>query len=206
MAAKGGLTVRGPSGQQFAEPGRPRAPWPRPTRRRPAPRCPAVRQRAVTAGRSTSRQACGVLAAWDRTVNTDSRGALLFDRFWRKLPARVPAAQLWKVPFSAADPVGTPNTLNTDAPGFATALADAVTELRAAGIALDARLGDHQFVVREGQAHRRSAAAPSPWASGTRSRRVWDTAAGGYTEVSTGPVTSRRWAGTAAAARWPAPC
>ncbi|MDQ0954819.1 acyl-homoserine-lactone acylase [Streptomyces phaeochromogenes] len=130
-------------------------------------------------------EACGALKAWDRSMDTDSRGALLFDRFWRKLIRAVPGAQLWKVPFSAADPVRTPNTLNTDAPGFARALADTVTELRTAGIALDAKLGANQFVVRDGRR------IPVP--GGTESlgvwnkiESVWNAAAGGYTEVSTG--------------------
>jgi acyl-homoserine-lactone acylase len=138
-----------------------------------------------------------VLAAWDRTTDAGSRGALLFDRFWRKLTATVPSAQLWKVPFSASDPVSTPNTLNTAAPGFATALADAVAELRAAGIALDSPLGDHQFVVRHGQR------IPVP--GGTESlgiwnkiEPVWDPAKGGYTEVSTGSsyIQAVGWNGT----------
>jgi acyl-homoserine-lactone acylase len=130
-------------------------------------------------------EACGALKAWDHSMDTGSRGALLFDRFWRRLIAAVPAAQLWKVPFSAADPVRTPNTLNTDAPWFARALADTVTELRTAGIALDAKLGTNQFVVRGGQR------IPVP--GGTESlgvwnkiEPVWSAAAGGYTEVSTG--------------------
>ncbi|MDQ0935389.1 acyl-homoserine lactone acylase PvdQ [Streptomyces turgidiscabies] len=83
------------------------------------------------------------------------------------------------MPFSAADPVGTPNTLNTDAPGFTKALADAVTELRVAGIPLNARLGDHQYVVRQGRR--------LPVGGGTESlgvwnkiEPVWDTANGGY--------------------------
>ncbi|GAA3880966.1 hypothetical protein GCM10023084_37390 [Streptomyces lacrimifluminis] len=132
-------------------------------------------------------------------------GALLFARFWRQLLGAVPSAQRWKVPFSAADPVGTPNTLNTDAPGFTRALADAVTELRAAGIPLNARLGDHQYLVRKGQR--------LPVGSGTESLGVWNkiepvwtrpTAVTGTTR--SGPATSRPWAGTAAAARWPARC
>jgi acyl-homoserine-lactone acylase len=116
---------------------------------------------------------------------TGSRGALLFDRFWRKLTAAVPAAQLWKVPFSAADPVRTPNGLNTDAPGFATSLADVTAELRAAGIPLDARLGEHQFVVRDGRR------IPVP--GGTESlgvwnkvEPVWNPAGGCYSEVTSG--------------------
>lgn len=97
----------------------------------------------------------------------------------------MPASELWKVPFSPADPVRTPRTLNTSAPGVATALADAVAELRTSGIALDARLGDHQVVVRGGRR--------IPIGGGTESlgvwnktEPVWDAGQGGYTEVSAG--------------------
>lgn len=128
--------------------------------------------------------ACPVVRRWDRSVDSGSRGALLFDRFWRKAAA-VPAAELWKVPFDAADPVRTPRGLNTAAPGVGRALADTVTELKAAGIALDAPLGEHQFVVRNGKR--------IPVGGGTESlgiwnkiEPVWNPAAGGYTEVSAG--------------------
>ncbi|MGK3092688.1 penicillin acylase family protein [Streptomyces sp. WAC01490] len=128
--------------------------------------------------------ACPVVRRWDRSVDSDSRGALLFDRFWRKAAA-APAAELWKVPFDAADPVRTPRGLNTAAPGVGRALADTVTELKAAGIALDAPLGEHQFVVRNGKR--------IPVGGGTESlgiwnkiEPVWNPAAGGYTEVSAG--------------------
>ncbi|MGW7404814.1 penicillin acylase family protein [Streptomyces sp. NPDC054833] len=130
-------------------------------------------------------EACGVLAAWDRTAHSGSRGALLFDRFWRNLTADVPPAQLWKVPFSTADPVHTPNTLNTAAPGFTTALADTVAELRTAGVALDSPLGERQYVVRDGR--------HIPVPGGTESlgvwnkvEPVWDAAQDAYTEVSFG--------------------
>ncbi|MFC9145375.1 penicillin acylase family protein [Streptomyces bacillaris] len=129
--------------------------------------------------------ACPVLRWWDRSVADDSRGALLFDRFWRKVTAGVPAAELWKVPFDAADPVRTPRGIDTAAPGLSRALADTVTELRAARIALDTPLGKHQFVVRNGKR--------IPVGGGTESlgvwnkiEPVWNPAAGGYTEVSAG--------------------
>ncbi|MEU0357004.1 penicillin acylase family protein [Streptomyces cyaneofuscatus] len=129
--------------------------------------------------------ACPVLRRWDRSVDSDSRGALLFDRFWRKAASSVPGAELWKVPFDAADPVRTPRGLNTAAPGVGKALADTVTELKAAGIALDAPLGEHQFVVRNGKR--------IPVGGGTESlgiwnkiEPVWNPAAGGYAEVSAG--------------------
>ncbi|MFD4139405.1 penicillin acylase family protein [Streptomyces sp. NPDC058572] len=130
-------------------------------------------------------RACGVLERWDRTMDTGSRGALLFDRFWRALTASVPAAQLWKVPFSPADPVGTPHTLNTDSPAFAKALVDAVAALDTAGVPLDAPLGEHQYVVRGGKR--------IPVHGGTESlgvwnkiEPVWNPAGGGYTEVAHG--------------------
>ncbi|MEV2214064.1 penicillin acylase family protein [Streptomyces sp. NPDC050997] len=184
LAEKGALTVRDLQAQQFAD----RVPAGDLAATDAAKACAALPGGTATGGDGTSvdvREACGVLARWDRSMDTDSRGALLFDRFWRKLTATVPAARLWKVPFSAADPVHTPNTLDTAAPGFATALADTVTELRAAGIALDSRLGEHQFVVRNGRR------IPVP--GGTESlgvwnkvEPVWNPAVGGYTEVTTG--------------------
>ncbi|MEV0221848.1 penicillin acylase family protein [Streptomyces sp. NPDC050704] len=184
MAERGDLTVRDLQRQQFAN----RVPAGDLAADDAARACAALPGGTATGSDGTAvdvTEACGALKAWDHSMDTDSRGALLFDRFWRKLITAVPAAQLWKVPFSAADPVRTPNTLNTDAPGFARALADTVTELRAAGIAPDAKLGANQFVVRGGQR--------IPVSGGTESlgvwnkiEPVWNAAAGGYPEVTTG--------------------
>ncbi len=184
MADRGRLTVRDLQRQQFAN----RVPAGDLTATDVARACAALPGGTATGSDGKAAdvsEACGVLAAWDRTMNTRSRGALLFDRFWRKLEQAVPAAEAWKVPFSAADPVRTPNTLNTDAPGFGVALADAVAELRAAGIALDAPLGAHQFVVRGGE-H-----LPMPGGSGRLGvwnvlEPQWNAAGGGYTEVPFG--------------------
>jgi acyl-homoserine-lactone acylase len=184
LAERGGLTVADLRRQQFAN----RAPAGDLAAADAAAACAALPGGTATGSGGTAvdvREACGVLAGWDRTMDTGSRGALLFDRFWRKLTAAVPAARLWKVPFSAADPVRTPHTLDTADPGFGTALADAVAELRAAGVPLDARLGDHQYVTRGGER--------IPVGGGTEAlgvwnkiEGVWDPARGAYTEVSTG--------------------
>ena len=196
MARRGDLTVRDLQHQEFTN----RAPAGDLAGPDAAKACAALTGGTATAsdGRVVDvSAACPVLAAWGRTMDKDSRGALLFDRFWRKLTAAVPPARRWKVPFSAADPVNTPNTLNTDAPGFATALADAVAELRSAGIALNSPLGAHQFVVREGKR------IPVP--GGTEGlgvwnkvEPVWDAARGGYTEVTTGSshIQAVGWNGT----------
>ncbi|MFE3849827.1 penicillin acylase family protein [Streptomyces griseorubiginosus] len=180
MAARGKLTVRDLQAQQFAD----RVPAGDLVAADAAKACAALPGGTATGsdGKVVDvREACGVLASWDRTADTGSRGALLFDRLWRKLPV----AQLWKVPFSAADPVGTPNTLNTDAPAFATALADTVAELRAAGIPLNSPLGEHQFVVRNGK---RIAVPGGTESLGVWNKvePVWNPAGGGYTEVTTG--------------------
>jgi acyl-homoserine-lactone acylase len=90
---------------------------------------------------------CDVLAEWDRKANVDSRGYLLFSRFWTRI-GRTPD---WQVPFSVQDPVGTPNTLNTDNPAVVKAFTDAVAEMRAAGIPLDAPTGQFQYVERDGK-------------------------------------------------------
>ncbi|MEW2524201.1 penicillin acylase family protein [Streptomyces sp. NPDC047071] len=184
LARRGGLTVADLQRQQFTN----RAPAGDLAAADAARACAALPSGSATGsdGRAVDvSAACDVLKAWDRTMNTGSRGALLFDRFWRALLTKVPGAQLWKVPFSASDPVRTPRSLNTDAPGFATALADAVAELRAAGIPLDARLGDHQFVVRNGKR--------LPIHGGTESLGVWNKiegrwnpTTGGYPEVGSG--------------------
>ncbi|MGW7298861.1 penicillin acylase family protein [Streptomyces sp. NPDC054829] len=196
MAERGRLTVRDLEAQQFAN----RVPAAGLAAKDAATACAALPGGTATGSNGASVDvsgACKALAAWDRSMDTDSRGALLFDRFWRKLTATVPAAQLWQVPFSAADPVATPNTLNTSAPGFATALADAVAELRAAGIALDAPLGRNQYVVRGGDR------IPVP--GGTEGlgvwnkiEPVWDAAKGAYTEVTTGSsyIQAVGWNGT----------
>lgn len=181
MAAKGRLTVADLQEQQFAN----RAPAGDLAAADAAKACAALPGGSATASDGAAvdvSAACGVLADWDRTTDSASRGALLFDRFWRRLTASTPAKDLWLVPFSAADPVRTPRTLNQAAPGIGRALADAVAELRAAGIALDAPLGEHQFVVRGGQ---RLAVGGGTEALGVWNKieAPWNAAAGGYPEV-----------------------
>ncbi|MFI9181960.1 penicillin acylase family protein [Streptomyces goshikiensis] len=181
MAAKGRLTVADLQAQQYAN----RVPAGDLAAADAAKACAALPGGRATGTDGTTvdvSAACGVLAAWDRTADSASRGALLFDRFWRRLTAGTPAKDLWLVPFSAADPVRTPRTLNQAAPGVGRALADTVAELKAAGIALDAPLGEHQFVVRGG--------VRLPVGGGTEALGVWnkieapwDAAAGGYPEV-----------------------
>ncbi|MGW6553921.1 penicillin acylase family protein [Streptomyces sp. NPDC055051] len=173
MAARGRLTVADLQRQQFAD----RVPAAALAGADVVAACPAVLP--------AEPEACRVLGAWDGTMDSASRGARLFDRFWRRFTAAVPVARQWKVPFSAADPVRTPHSLDTGSAGFAKALADAVAELRTAGIPLDAPLRDHQFVVRGGERIPVSGGTESlgVW---NKTEGVWDPAAGGYVEVALG--------------------
>ena len=72
---------------------------------------------AVDGGVVDISEACDVLAAWDLRVDLDSRGAHVFREFANGGGLR------FAVPFDAADPVNTPNTLDTSNPAVLQALA-----------------------------------------------------------------------------------
>lgn len=96
-----------------------------------------------------------VLAAWDRRYDLGSRGAAL----WRELMGgftlaeRHEAGPLFAEGFDPADPVATPRGLASAAADLADdrvvqAAGHAVRVLAAAGVALDAPLGEVQWVMR----------------------------------------------------------
>ena len=96
---------------------------------------------------AAARQACGVLAAWDRRDGVSSRGAWLFRQWWREardLP------DLWREPFDLKNPVNTPAGLRTtDARLRSRLLAlleQAAARVQAAGLSLDVPLGEVQLV------------------------------------------------------------
>jgi len=93
-------------------------------------------------------QACAALSAWDRHVNVDSRGAVLFREFWNSA-AGIP--NKWAVPFNPADPVNTPNGLAPAAmPAMLAALKNAALKLQGLGLPLDSKLGDYQTEPKNG--------------------------------------------------------
>jgi len=55
--------------------------------------------------------ACALLENWDGRYNTDSVGPALWRNIWFEIDD---TKSLWSVPFDAADPVGTPHTLNAE--------------------------------------------------------------------------------------------
>lgn len=95
---------------------------------------------------------CRVLASWDRTSNSASKGAPLFREFWRKTKD-IP--KVWRVPFDAARPVVTPAGLDMATPATRDAvfksLGDAVGVVRTAGFAADVPLAEVQTRTVRGQ-------------------------------------------------------
>ena len=95
--------------------------------------------------------ACPVLRAWDLHDDLDSNGAVLFRRFASRALGAVPVAGtpgIYTNQFDANDAVHTPRGLNIANPAVEQSLADAVTDLRDAGIPLDAPLRGWQYERR----------------------------------------------------------
>ena len=94
--------------------------------------------------------ACSTLQAWNNTGTTDARGAHVWDEFWARA-SLLGAASLYSVPFSATDPVNTPRTLKTDAPGpLQQAFGAAVLRVQQSTYAENAVRGDYLFATRSG--------------------------------------------------------
>ncbi|MBN8870079.1 MAG: penicillin acylase family protein [Solirubrobacterales bacterium] len=93
--------------------------------------------------------ACSILDDYNATASIDDEGGWLFNRWWASAPTT--NASFWVNPWTAANPVYTPNTLNTSLSGSRTALATAVTDLTNRGIPLDASFGDVQYASRSTQ-------------------------------------------------------
>lgn len=91
---------------------------------------------------------CAVLAKWDRRMDNDSVGALLWVEFWRNAQK---ISDLYVAPFDPADPIHTPRGLKTDPDTSAKlrqALGNAVATLERQRVPLDAPYGRYHFAVR----------------------------------------------------------
>jgi len=106
----------------------------------------------VCEGSESLAEACAILALWDRRQDVDSVGALIFNQFWSLAPD---LPDHYAVPFDVDDPVHTPRGLKIDDVAtqeyIVASLTQAVASLTDAGIALDAKWGDVQFVMRNGE-------------------------------------------------------
>lgn len=95
--------------------------------------------------------ACSALQAWDGTGVAGARGAHVWDEFWSRA-SRIPAADLYGVPFDPADPIRTPRDLKpTAAPALQQAFGAAVARVQASGFAENAARGEYLFATRGGQ-------------------------------------------------------
>jgi len=95
------------------------------------------------------KEACGILAQWDRRQDLDSIGAAIFNRFWNISQS---LRDHYLVPFDQNNPIHTPSGLKIDETAtqefVIASLQGAVASLNEADIALDAKWGDVQFVLR----------------------------------------------------------
>lgn len=94
------------------------------------------------AGLSDTSAICAALAQWNQAASLDSIGFPEWQEFWRNISGIT--GSVWNVPFSASDPVNTPNSLNTSLPTVQKALSDAQATVQSAGIDLNAKLADLQ--------------------------------------------------------------
>lgn len=95
--------------------------------------------------------ACSALQDWNGTGVAGARGAHVWDEFWNRA-SRIPAADLYSVPFNPADPVRTPRDLKPAAAlALQQAFGAAVARVQASGFAENAARGDYLFATRGGQ-------------------------------------------------------
>lgn len=108
-------------------------------------------------------EACTVLAAWDRRVNLDSRGAQVFTEYWASLRGEIGddfqniigEQSFWLVDFDPADPILTPRGIDASVPAtvelVGRALIRAGERLQANSVPFDAPWGDVQYLERNGE-------------------------------------------------------
>jgi acyl-homoserine-lactone acylase len=93
------------------------------------------------------RRAADVLSRWDRTSDAGSRGGVLFVQWWSDYGRRMGAKNRYAKPWSARDPLDTPDNLADSAAALG-ALASAAASVTKAYGALDVPWGD-VFRLRE---------------------------------------------------------
>jgi len=125
---------------------------PKPPRLRPGDTVAIVAPANPWSGRSELLRAVMALEAWDLRLDLASAGAPLFRELLAAFGQVPDAGPLFKVPFDAAEPVATPNTL-ADAPATGPdpvllALARAIEVLAAGGHGVAVTLGELQYTLR----------------------------------------------------------
>ncbi len=92
------------------------------------------------------REACEVLARWDRRGNLDSVGAHIWDQFWRNVE-RIPSAERYLKPFDPAAPLDTPRNLNIGDKRISQALALGVKTIQDSAVPLSAPRSAYQYLL-----------------------------------------------------------
>ncbi len=122
--------------------------------------CAGLSANTTNGAERRARAACEALDGWDRKAEVDSRGAHVFQEFWRRIRAEhtgdftnvVDSDRFWAVDFDPANPLTTPRGIDgserRNRALVIAALSEAVLALEAAGVALDAAWGDVHFAVR----------------------------------------------------------
>lgn len=116
-----------------------------------------------TAENESVNTVCGVLSQWDRRVDLESRGAQLFTEIWRELRSELGSGfqgviandDFWLVDYDPGNPLNTPSGIDPEVGNNETlvqqAMIQALENLEAKGVELDAPWSDVQYLERNGE-------------------------------------------------------
>ena len=133
--------------------------------------------------------ACDILADWNRRDDIESVGVPIWRQFFGRLGRQV---EKFSIAFDPAEPIDTPRQLTLNAE-VAFAFGDAIQELQALGIPLDAPLGEIQYVTDDGQPRAADDSNVIPAHGGSGQNGVFNVAStrfgpDGYTPITGGPT------------------
>ena len=97
-------------------------------------------------------EACAALKAWDASENVDSRGGHIFRLFYDNMHTTNGSlnSKIWRVKFDPERPLETPYGMKASRKTRST-FAKTVRTISTLGVPFDARLGDIQFITRDGE-------------------------------------------------------
>ena len=108
----------------------------------------------TSGGTVDASQACTILSNWDRRNNLESKGAHVFREFWNNIGFDETTDTVFNVKFDVNDPINTPRDLIIN-DSTRKALGDSIKFFQDKNIALDASLGELQFVLDAGKNNER---------------------------------------------------